>query len=1057
MPRKNLLILSLLGISAGLAGASLQAQVIIPTDFALPASAADTSKPGFFWNVSEVLAIEPNQLSWAESQLAGLEGQNFADPNAVGEDAAGPAAPANPVGAPISFVIPTSINFSIVDHDTTHGSTNLPGVTEMHQMPGLPGTGGNNGTDNTAAEVLTYLNLPSGTNTMGVRSDDGFRLTIGGASPSDKYSPQATVVGSFNGGRGAADSIFHFVIQQPGLYAARMIYENGGGDANVQFFTVNGDGTYSLVNDTVNGGINSYRAVTVRASAYASSLVPLPGSTGISPQPTITAVLNDGTTPLDQTQVTLSLNGTPVTPTFSRSGSQLTVSFIPATLLASGTKETVSVTYVDGTNPRTNTWSFTTGFYTTLVAAQAVAPATNKPGFKFNIFANSVNDDQVTFNNDYRDFAEQSLNMVYHDWSDQTIPTLPLLINQANPASIGSAIGAAPALAVSNAPAEFEISGTIDFNGATTPGLPANDASLDRANGELLTYVSVPAGLTTFGITSSDLYRVYFGSWDATLGQLGGHLNVYGSVDTTFFVVANTAGVYPMRLIWNHATVTDPSLRIYTIDSKGNQHALNDTANGGLAVYRALAAPSEPYIKFTSPNTMLHQMCYPTYAVVANIADGDIGVDDTSPALTLDGAAVPITKSRFGDVLMVTYNPTTLQVPTELHTATLAFKDKGGKQLSETWSFMNLKSIWLPANPVAGENFDSYPGDGTVFNSPPDTFSTNWNNPFQPSGSSWYAFGYTYREANGEDLTNPTSDSYYTWVVCPLSTFANIEGDVVNVLPLETLNGQPVTSLGANNIFVAESDNRNGSTTGGQEQWAYSKAFDLSNVTNPVVAWSSLYKQNQDSITSIEYSVDGGTNWAPVIYFLDGSSYKSDPPDVFLALDATVDAVTTLTIPQGDVPVWTDYFGNVKGGNYGDCIATPITQALSPFIAPRVNDNHYSGHTVEAVRLPLASKKKDVRLRIGQLGTCSWYSAVDNIGFYDIAPSGATVPTGIVTTAPPMTFHLSPDGKTLTLTYTGSRLESASSINGPWNTVPGASSPYPAPVAPSGNAFYRAR
>jgi hypothetical protein len=977
---------------------------VIPSDFSLPTSAADTSKPGLFWNVSEVLASEPNQLSWAESQLAGIQGQNYADKNAVGEDASGPATPGKDQNAPISFIIPKSINFSIVDGDMTHGSTNIIGITQENQMPGLPGTGGNNGTDNIAAEALTYLSLPAGTNSMGVRSDDGFRVVIGGAAPLDVYSTQATAVGQFDGGRGAGDTLFKFVIQKAGLYSARLLYENGGGDASVQWYTVRDDGKFVLVNDVANGGVAAYRAVTTQGAAYASSIIPFPNSTGASPQPTLSVVLQDGATALDTNKIGLSFNGSAVKPSISRSGSQTTVNYTPSALLPANTAQTAAISYVDGTTPRTNSWKFTTGSFVTLPASLAVTPDTSKPGFKFNIFANSKNaGNNQGFNNDQRDFAEQSLNMIYNDWSDESANPLPLLPNLADVTKAGTADGAAAALPANNAPAEFVISKTAIFDATHTPGLPATDASTDGANGELLTYVSLPAGLTTFNVSQSDLYRVYFGSWDYTTGLLAAHLNVYGPFATAFYVVAQAAGVYPMRFVWNHANGNDPVLLIYTVDTNGNQHLLNDTANGGVATYRALATPTEPYIKFTSPSPVLRQLAYPSYALVVNIADGDLGVDDTSPVLTLDGKTITVKTTRVGDVLSLKYAPTTLQVPNEIHTATLAFKDKKGKALSETWSFMNFKAIWLPANPVTGENFDEYPGDGTVFNTPSNAWSTNWSNPVQPSASSWYVYSYTHRETDAsgafipEDLTNPISDSYMSFVVAPISTFQMIEGDVVNVNPQETLNGNPVTTLGANNFLICESDNRSGAIMAGQEFFAYSKAFDLSTVTNPVVVWDSMYKQNQDNPGSVEYSVDGGTNWAPVIYYLDGGSYKSDPPDVFINPDGTMDAVTCFTHPQGDAPIWTDWYGNTKGGSYGDCLAAPITQALGPFVAPRINDDKYEGKRIEAVRLPLAANKKDVRLRFGYLGTCSWYMGVDNIGFYDIEPSGATVPTGVET------------------------------------------------------------
>src|SRR5512140_3853871 len=71
--------------AAALTLTHLQAQTTtLPATFVLPSSAADKTQPGFIWNISEVNNSEPNQLSWAEDQLAGLQGDNLADPAAVG-------------------------------------------------------------------------------------------------------------------------------------------------------------------------------------------------------------------------------------------------------------------------------------------------------------------------------------------------------------------------------------------------------------------------------------------------------------------------------------------------------------------------------------------------------------------------------------------------------------------------------------------------------------------------------------------------------------------------------------------------------------------------------------------------------------------------------------------------------------------------------------------------------------------------------------------------------------------------------------------------------------
>ena len=71
-------------------------------------------------------------------------------------------------------------------------------------------------------------------------------------------------LGEFNNGtgRGATDTLFSFYVPQAGVYPFRCTYQQGGGGANVEWFTVTEDGTKILVNDTVEGAILAYRART---------------------------------------------------------------------------------------------------------------------------------------------------------------------------------------------------------------------------------------------------------------------------------------------------------------------------------------------------------------------------------------------------------------------------------------------------------------------------------------------------------------------------------------------------------------------------------------------------------------------------------------------------------------------------------------------------------------------------------------------------------------------------------------------------------------------------
>ncbi len=333
------------------AAAIAKGQPTIPSTFVLQPTAGDTSQPGFVWRIHQAYSPTtlPNLNTRTEEQLAGLLGVNYAAPWAQGV-AIAPAAEASPETAPITFEIDSVINLSIYEGEWngTFGPDS--------QMPGLPGMWlppdySYNSYDSAAAEILTWLDLPAGTNTFGVNSDDGFRFTLGGANPKDRF---AAKVGEFNGGRGAADTLFSFTIAQAGLYAARCTWEQGTGGANIEMFSVQADGTRVLLNDI--GGISAYRAVTAPARAYAQKVCPAPGGAARADAP-ILVELVDGQSPIDPATITLSVDGQRLTSASSKTGDTTTVSYTPSTLFAAGS-HTVSFSYTEAGSPVTANWAF---------------------------------------------------------------------------------------------------------------------------------------------------------------------------------------------------------------------------------------------------------------------------------------------------------------------------------------------------------------------------------------------------------------------------------------------------------------------------------------------------------------------------------------------------------------------------------------------------------------------------------------------------------------------------------------------------------------------------
>src|SRR6266576_2665758 len=197
-----------------------------------------------------------------------------------------------------------------------------------------------------------------------------------------------------------------------------------------------------------------------------------------------------------------------------------------------------------------------------------------------------------------------------------------------------------------------------------------------------------------------------------------------------------------------------------------------------------------------------------------------------------------------------------------------------------------------------------------------------------PTG--WYQTNYSELPEAFLDLQDLDSASYATWVVVERARFTtNFAGytthtavDYTRVLafnPNNVVNGQTVTNLATGRFVFSTAGYREGN----QVMVLFTPDFNLTGRTNVYVSFHSLYEQNQDSMGALEYSTNGGAQWLPVVYLLDGV-------DVLTGAGGGVDAIRTFTNKYPDVAVYTDPVTQTqKGGFYGAFIAAPISQALT--------------------------------------------------------------------------------------------------------------------------------
>ena len=286
----------------------------VPPSFA--ASGVDTNQAGFVANITQISTAQSgvaqshsNTPEGANAQIAG---------ELVDADGVGFINEAGPINANSWEVSPVDIE-GVINFEQDAGiagnfNDNNGFLDDF--LPGIPGF--EDSTDGIAAEFLTYLEFSKGFHSLGVNSDDGFEVTTG---PSLK-DQGAVVLGRFSGGRGSADSIFNILVEEAGIYPVRLVWYEGTGGANVEFFSVAEDGEKILINDRSNSNaIKAYRSGNSRP--FISSVSPQ----GSALTDTLEYILNDGDVDIVQDSISLTLNGTALSPSISKSGAVTTVSY----------------------------------------------------------------------------------------------------------------------------------------------------------------------------------------------------------------------------------------------------------------------------------------------------------------------------------------------------------------------------------------------------------------------------------------------------------------------------------------------------------------------------------------------------------------------------------------------------------------------------------------------------------------------------------------------------------------------------------------------------------
>ncbi|MGH7972608.1 MAG: immunoglobulin domain-containing protein, partial [Limisphaerales bacterium] len=430
----------------------------------------------------------------------------------------------------------------------------------------------------------------------------------------------------------------------------------------------------------------------------------------------------------------------------------------------------------------------------------------------------------------------------------------------------------------------------------------------------------------------------------------------------------------------------------------GQMQALGGPSAAGIA---QVIPPVPSFIDSRVPDQNASSVT-PEPAIHVVLNQGDTTVNSGSIKLYMDGALVPATVTATAPTFTIDYSVTTILRPLSVHQLSVAYSDSVAGQQTNSWSFSvaSYQSVTLPA-PIYTENFDEVAEGGI----PAGWAVTNWTDSLTP----------------GLNILDPQSDSYLNWVTVSTTDyltaypdtddytspgFPEVAGNRRLMFPPIVLNGVLLTDLATGNLIVAESDQRNGN----QVQVMFTSDYDFTGKTNIYVSFHNLSEQNQDNICSVEYSIDHGATWLPLLYMLDDGTTDGNGSDVVTNQSTgQIDVAATFNTARND---------QAHGLAYGTYIGAAITTNLIPFIRPCRNDDPVQQKRIEVMRMAQADNQPAVRLRFMQAGTGSWFFDIDNLGFYSInTPVISVQPVSQTIDAnSPVTFSVTASGSG-TLSY----------------------------------------
>ena len=265
------------------------------------------------------------------------------------------------------------------------------------------------------------------------------------------------------------------------------------------------------------------------------------------------------------------------------------------------------------------------------------------------------------------------------------------------------------------------------------PGIPGTGGHTDNFATEVIAFVELPQGVTTFGVSvatdrtdvnDDDSYVAYvatnprdaFGLKIGEFERNAPPFNGNTHNENTFAVDAPAAGIYPIRIVY-WQTSNGANLEFYTIDeATGDRVLVNDINDSrSLKAYTdsSVAEANGPYVAEVSPAPGSAGNSA-SASITALIVDGAATVQTSGVKLYLNNVAVtPQSLSKTGGKISVKYDPNATR-PDVLNTVRLEYADSLGTKRTNSWTFEILAAGGSSTKVTGQWDFDAGDLSATV-------------------------------------------------------------------------------------------------------------------------------------------------------------------------------------------------------------------------------------------------------------------------------------------------------------------------------------------------------